>query len=217
MACQASARVARGWINSSGRLHGGRALVRDGRGKLLSFWECLCFIFSTITADSCMVACTDPVATDTIPSAPGREWGAKRFLMRGLLVGGPAVAGLGPLLFLSCRSGGRRGRKVQRYLGSGALALRRGVASGWAWTASWLLSPSRLRGENGRYRYYKWKYISRIGLFIRYNIYMFFSIRRSAACVMWYDPVNPNVLLFAAFWACKINTRKINVSIFNGS
>ncbi len=74
-----------------------------------------------------MVACMDPVATDTIPSAPGRKRGAKRFLMRGLRVGGPAVAGLDPLLFLSCRSGGRR---VQRYLESGALALRRGVASG---------------------------------------------------------------------------------------
>ncbi len=43
--CQASARVARGWINSSGRLHGGRALVRDGRGKLLSFRECLFYFF----------------------------------------------------------------------------------------------------------------------------------------------------------------------------
>ncbi len=75
-----------------------------------------------------MVACTDPVATDTIPSAPGKEWGAKRFLMRGLLVGGPA--GLDPLLFLSCRSGGRRAHRVQRYLESGALARRRGVASG---------------------------------------------------------------------------------------
>ncbi len=130
MACQASARVARGWINSSGRLHGGRALVRDGRGKLLSFRECLCFIFSTVTADGCMGACTGPVATNTIPSAPGRERGEKRFLKRGLLVGGPAVAGLNSLLFLSCRSGGRRRRRVQRYLGSGALTLRKGVASG---------------------------------------------------------------------------------------
>ncbi len=154
MACQASARVARGWINSSGQLHGGRALVRDGRGKLLFFWECLCFIFSTITVDGCMGACTDPVATNTISSAPGRKRGAKRFLMRGLLVGGPAVAGLDPLLFLSCRSGGRRRHRVQRYLGSGALALRRGVASGWAWTPSLLLSPSRLRGRNGRCRFH---------------------------------------------------------------
>ncbi len=77
-----------------------------------------------------MVACTDPVATDTIPSAPGKERGAKRFLMRGLLVGGPVVAGLDPLLFLSCRSGGRRAHRVQRYFESGALACRRGVASG---------------------------------------------------------------------------------------
>ncbi len=60
---------------------------------------------------------------------------------------------LDPLLFLSCRSGGRRRRRVQRYLGSGALALRRGVASGWAWTPSRLLSPSRLRGGNGRCRF----------------------------------------------------------------
>ncbi len=70
-----------------------------------------------------------------------------------LLVGGPAVAGLDPLLFLSCRSGGRRAHRVQRYLESGALACRRGVASGWAWTPSRLLSSSRLRGVNGRCRF----------------------------------------------------------------
>ncbi len=75
-----------------------------------------------------MVACTDPVATDTIPSAPGKEWGAKRFPMRGLLVGGPAVAGLDPLLFLSCRSGGRRAHRVQRYLESGGPGVSEG---GW--------------------------------------------------------------------------------------
>ncbi len=81
MACQASARVARGWINSSGRLHGDRALVKDGRGKLLSFWSFLCFIFSTITADGCMGACTGPVfATNTIPSAPGKERVKRDFL-----------------------------------------------------------------------------------------------------------------------------------------
>ncbi len=79
--------------------------MRDGRGKLLSFRECLCFIFSTVTVDGCMGACMGPVATNTIPSAPGREQGEKRFLKRGLLVGGPAVAGLDSLLFLSCRSG----------------------------------------------------------------------------------------------------------------
>ncbi len=63
-----------------------------------------------------MVTCTDPVATDTIPSAPGKERGAKRFLMRGLLVGGPAVAGLDPLLSSSCpadqEDAGRTGSNV---------------------------------------------------------------------------------------------------------
>ncbi len=54
--------------------------MRDGRGKLLSFQESLCFIFSTVTADGCMRACTGPVATNTIPSAPGRERGERGFL-----------------------------------------------------------------------------------------------------------------------------------------
>ncbi len=50
---------------------------------------------------------------------------------------------------------------------------------------------------------------------------MFFSARRSAAGV-WCDGYddhvnNPHVQLFAAFCACKINPRKTNVSIFNGS
>ncbi len=31
------------------------------------------------------------------------------------------------------------------------------------------------------------------------------------------DHMNPHVLLFAAFCACKINPGKTNVSIFNGS
>ncbi len=74
-----------------------------------------------------------------------KRTGWKEVLKRGLLVGGPAVAGLDSLLFLSCRSGGR-------HLGSGALTLRKGVASGWAWTPSRLLSLGRLRGGNGRCR-----------------------------------------------------------------
>ncbi len=78
-----------------------------------------------------MGACTGPVfATNTIPSAPGKERGEKRFSKRGCLVGGPAVAGLDPFLFLSCRSGGRRRHRVQRYPGTGALVLQKGVASG---------------------------------------------------------------------------------------
>ncbi len=35
--------------------------------------------------------------------------------------------------------------------------------------------------------------------------------------VICYDQVNPHVLLFAAFYACEINTRKTDVSIFKGS
>ncbi len=71
---------------------------------------------------------------------------------------------------------------------------------------------------------FKWKYISRIGLFIRY-IYIYhlallcFSPLAEALQVrdVIYDHVNPHVLLFAAFCACKINPRKTNVSIFNGT
>ncbi len=55
-----------------------------------------------------MVACTDPVATE-----PEKEQGAKRFLMRGLLVCGPAVAGLDPLPLRSRlqRDAGQVGKK----------------------------------------------------------------------------------------------------------
>ncbi len=125
MACLASARVARGWINSRYRLHEGRTLVRNGRGSFLSFWEFLCFIFPTITAGGgCLGTCIDPVfSTNTIPSAPGDERGEKRF-KRGCLVGGLAVVGLGPLLFQSDQE--------QHYPRSGALALRKGVTSGLA-------------------------------------------------------------------------------------
>ncbi len=35
--------------------------------------------------------------------------------------------------------------------------------------------------------------------------------------VIWYDQVNPHVLLFAAFCACEINPRETDASIFNGS
>ncbi len=67
-------------------------------------------------------------------------------------MGGPAVAGLGPLLFLPCRSGRRRRRRVQHYPGSGALALWKGVASDRAGAPSRLLSLGRLRGGDGRCR-----------------------------------------------------------------
>ncbi len=146
-------RVARGWINSSGRLHGGRALVRDGRGKLLSFWECLCFIFSTITADGCMGACTDPVATNTIPSAPGRKRGCQEVSHKRPFGGRSGRGGTRPFplpVLQIRRTPEAQGPTLSWVGGPGA---RRGVASGWAWTPSRLLSPSRLRGGNGRCRF----------------------------------------------------------------
>ncbi len=125
--------------------------TREGRKrKIALFSRMFVFIFSTVTADGCMGACTGPVATNTIPSAPGRERGEKRFLKRGLLVGGPAVAGLDSLLFLSCRSGGRRRRRVQRYLGSGALTLRKG---GGVWLSVNALASAESWQTEGR----KWQ------------------------------------------------------------
>ncbi len=106
MACQASACVAKGLIVSSGRPpSGGLRLVIRGRRKVLSFWKCLCFIFLTITVIGCVGAMwKDPMFTtvfftNTLPSAPGTEWGARRH-NRGFLRGGPAAARLSPFLFL---------------------------------------------------------------------------------------------------------------------
>ncbi len=94
MACQASARVARGWIVLSGGppSRGLRLMIRV-RGKVLSFWICLCFTFLAITAIGCVGA------------------------MCGFLRGGPAAAGLSPLLFLFPRSGRRPRRWSNTILG----------------------------------------------------------------------------------------------------
>ncbi len=86
-------------------------------------------------------------ATNTSPSATGAERGDKR-LQRGCFGGGPAMAGLGPLLFLFCRSGRRRRRWVQCYPRSGALALRKGVVSGWTGVPSRLLRRLRVTGSS---------------------------------------------------------------------
>ncbi len=155
MACQASARVARGWIVLSGRLpSGGLRLVIRGRGKVLSFWICLCFIFLAITAIGCVGAIlkhpvfTTVFSTNTLPSAPRTERGAWR-QNRGFLRGSPAAARLGPFLFLSLRSRRHLRRCVQHYLGPGSLALQKWVASGRAWATaglglgSWLSSCGR--------------------------------------------------------------------------
>ncbi len=152
MACQASDRVARSWIASSGRLlRGGLRLVIRGRGNVLSFWICLCFIFLAITAIGCVGAMwKDPMLTavfftNILPSAPGTEWGARRH-NRGFLRGGLAAAGLSPFLFLSHRSR-RRSRLLAHYLGPGSLAFR-WVASGRAWAAqlvAWLSLAAELQ------------------------------------------------------------------------
>ncbi len=85
MSCQASAHVARSWIVLSGwPPSGGLRLVIRERGKMLSFWICMCFIFLAITAISCVgTMWKDPMFTavfftNTLPSAPGTEWGARR-------------------------------------------------------------------------------------------------------------------------------------------
>ncbi len=130
MACQASAREARGKIVSSGGSpRGDMTLVISERGNLLSFWACLCFIFLAITAAGCVgTFWTGPVftkvfITNTLTSAPGTERGAWRH-KRSCLGGGPAAARLCPLLFLSRRSGQRQRRMIQHQLGPGSLALR---------------------------------------------------------------------------------------------
>ncbi len=107
MACQASARVARGWIVLSGRPpSGGLRLMIRGRGKVLYFLTCLCFIFLAITAIGCMGVLwkypmfTTVFFTNTLPSEHGTERGARRH-NRGSFRAGLAAAGLSPFLFLS--------------------------------------------------------------------------------------------------------------------
>ncbi len=84
--------------------------------------------------------------TNTLPSAPGTERGARGH-NRGFLRGGPAGAGLSPLLFLSHWSGRCQRHLVQHYLGPGTLS-HRWMASGQAWAVglglgSWLNSWRR--------------------------------------------------------------------------
>ncbi len=75
--------VSRGWIDLSDRLHEGRALMMNGRGILLSFWECLCFIYTTITAGGCLGACTVLVLylqQTHFPLRGGVSYRARQFL-----------------------------------------------------------------------------------------------------------------------------------------
>ncbi len=127
MACQASACMARGWNSSKYWLHKGRMVMLGRRGYLLSFWTCMCFILSAITAVGRPGA---KVGTwginNTLSSAPSAEPGEKRHI-RSCLRGGPTIARIGPLLFLSDWSGGLLRRRIQGDLGPGSLALREGV------------------------------------------------------------------------------------------
>ncbi len=153
MACQASAHVARGWINSSDRLHGGQGTREGQKRKSALFLRMFVFYFSTITADGCLALVRALYLQQTQFPLHLEMNGVRRgFFKRGCLVGGWALAGLGPLLFLPCRSGRRRRRRVQHYPGSGALALRNRVASGQAGAPSCLLSLGRLRGGDSRCR-----------------------------------------------------------------
>ncbi len=73
--------------------------------------------------------CSQRCLSQTLPSAPGTERGAWR-QNRGCFGDSPAVARLGPFLFLSLGSGRCLRCRVQHYLGPGSLALRKLIASG---------------------------------------------------------------------------------------
>lgn len=74
--------------------------------------------------------------TNTLVSALETEWGDWR---HDCLRGGPAVARLGPFLFLSHRSGRCLRYRVQHCLGPGSTALRDWITSGQARTMTELL------------------------------------------------------------------------------
>ncbi len=136
MACQASPRVARGWNGCADWLDKGSTLMVGRKIFLLSFWKCMCFILSAITAVGHLCAIVGPWGTkNTLSSAPSVKRGGERQI-RGCLRGGPAVARLGPLLFLPGWSGGFLRHRIQGDLGPGSLALQEGVTLYRAWVPS---------------------------------------------------------------------------------
>ncbi len=145
MACQASARMARGWNGCADWLHKGMMLMVGRKIFLLSFWKCMCFILSSITAVGHLGAIVGPWGSiNTLSSPPSVKRGGERYI-RGCLRGGPAVARLGPLLFLPGWSGGlREGVALSRvWAPSISPTLRRsGLRGGWRWF-SCLLSRRR--------------------------------------------------------------------------
>ncbi len=85
MVCQASARLARGLNSFKYWLHKGRMLIVGRKWHVLSFWKCMCFILSAITAVGHLGAKVGPWGTrNTLFSGPSAERGDKRHI-RGCL------------------------------------------------------------------------------------------------------------------------------------
>ncbi len=142
MACQASARVARGWNSSIDWLHKGRTLMA-GRKYFCSllktyvfyfFQKCMCFI-SAVRHLGAKVGTWG--TNNTLSSAPSAELCDKRHI-RGCLWGGSAVAR--PSSFCSKEDFWSAGSKaiLAKVLG---FPLREEVASCWALAPSILLTP----------------------------------------------------------------------------
>ncbi len=128
MACQASARMARGLNGCEDWLHKGRTLM-VGR-------KCMCFILYTVSSALSIKRCS------------------KRHI-RVCLRGGPPVARLRPLLFLPGWSEGLLRHWIQGDFGPGFLVLRKGVASSRVWVPS--ISPTlRRSGIRGSLRWFSY-------------------------------------------------------------
>ncbi len=122
---------------------------REMEEEKCSHFEIVCFLFWSLWQRIAAWALEQEFAASTSSISPrtGRsDW----WFTRGSLGGGLAAVRLGPLLFLTLRSGWHRRCGIQRYLGLGSLSLRKQVASGWAGTLlrlrlDWLGGSSRLR------------------------------------------------------------------------
>ncbi len=117
------------------------------KGHLLSFWKCMCFILSAITAVRHPGAKVGPWGTRNTPLHPALSG----LHIRGRMQGGPVVARLESLLFLPDWSGGVLRRWIQGDLGPWSLVLREGVALCWAWAPSILSTFLSLRLRGGRH------------------------------------------------------------------
>lgn len=112
-------------------------LVRNRREKLLYFlnnfvFYFICVKFFAAWALGAQSFCSKHIS-DRTPELDGLTGSS-----RGQLGGGPSAMRLGPLLFLTFRSGRRRRRGIQCYLGKGSLSLQKRVAFGRVGTLSGL-------------------------------------------------------------------------------